>query len=78
MVMLNLIFKVKEICEKFKMEIYVSTGNRAIIPWLSSGTHSNGTVGKNIFLFLNSPREDAGGFKSRIRPSYPQRVVKCD
>ena len=24
------------------------------------------------------PREDAGGFKSRIRPPYPQRVVKCD
>ena len=27
---------------------------------------------------LNHPREDAGDFKSRIRPPYPQRVVKGD
>ena len=26
----------------------------------------------------HTPREDAGGFKSRIRPPYPQRVVKGD
>ena len=27
---------------------------------------------------MGNPREDAGGFKSRIRPPYPQRVVKGD
>ena len=31
---------------------------------------------KECALALSAPREDAGGFKPRIRPPYPQRVVK--
>ena len=43
-------------------------------PWMFVSTFSHGTSPVNSTV----PRGDAGGFKPRIRPPYPQRVVKGD
>ena len=57
-----------ELCLKGSKRVVFEGGSRSPPPELFLA----------VFIQNGAPREDAGGLKSRIRPPYPQRVVKGD